>query len=78
MNNIDSENDSSIHSSEERQICYEGMDEKWLNYQLLFEVFSPNEIRTHSTSHSKVLMNYNIYHLFQHQNAERFRTTVKL
>jgi hypothetical protein len=44
MNNIDSENDSSIHSSEEGQICYKRMGEKGLNYQLLFQVFSPMKL----------------------------------
>ena len=66
MNKTGSENDSSIHSSEEGQICYKRMGEKGLNYQLLFQVFSSNETGTHSTLHSIVVMNYHIYHLFQH------------
>ena len=60
MNNIDSINDCSIHSSEEGQICYKRMAEKGLNYQPLFEVFSPNETGTRSILQSIVAMNYHI------------------
>jgi len=60
MNNNDSENGSSTHSSEEGQICCKTMDEKGLNYQLLLEVFSPNETGTHSTLYSTLVMNYHI------------------
>ena len=64
MNNTDSENDSSIHSSEEWQISCKRMEEKGLNYQLLLEVFSPNETGTNSTLQNIVVMNY--HNLSQH------------